>query len=287
MKNWIFLNVTNHEKELPYYIYGAGSFYDQDPVHRPQGCPWFQLNICRKGTGILKMNGKETEITEGDSLIIYPDVPHEYHAVNGKMIVSWIAFDGFQVNSMLKSIGVNVSGIYRLNNNRDIHKTIRESLILQEMELTEKSFEGSRMVYNFLLTVMRNFPVESIPGQTDYTVEKLKPALEFMNSRLSEQIGIEEIAGSMGITPQHFCLIFKSAMRQRPFEYLNSLRISHSKNLLLNNPLMPLKEVSRLSGYPNHSYYCQLFKKQERLTPAAFRKLYKQDSSIARTELVD
>jgi len=53
-----------------------------------------------------------------------------------------------------------------------------------------------------------------------------------MNSHLADQIGIEDIADTMNITSQHFCLLFKSIMNQRPFEYLTSLRINNAKNLL-------------------------------------------------------
>lgn len=278
----MFLNVTNHEKKLPYYIYGAGSEYDQEPVSRPQGCPWFQVNICRSGRGILKIKGQELEISSGDSLIIFPDVIHKYYPVEGRMIVSWIAFDGFQVNSMLKSMGIDLSGIFHFNNRDEIHNSIRETLKIQNFELTEQSFEGSRLVYSFLLTLMKNFPRSAHPGQSDFTLKKIKPAIDFIHKHLAEQITIEEIADSLGITAQHFCLIFKAAMNQRPFEYLNSLRINHSKNLLISHSELPIKEISHMCGYPNHSYFCQIFKKKERLTPDAFRKLYKQDSSINR-----
>jgi len=278
MKNWLFLNVTNHEKKLPYYIYGAGADYDQENVHRPEGCPWFQLNTCQSGNGILKMNKKEMKISEGDSLIIYPDVPHEYYPHNGKMIVSWIAFDGFQVGSMFNSIGISKSGIYRLINDREIHKSIKEILPIQNLSFHDQSYEGSRLVYSFLLTLMKNFNSDE-KGKSDCTIEKITPALEYMKANISQPITIEDIADSINVTPQHFCLLFKGTLNQRPFEYLNSLRINHSKHLLLNNQDMPVQEISRLSGYPNHSYFCQLFKSGERLTPVEFRKLYRQNNN--------
>ena len=283
----MFFNVTNHEKKLPYYIYGAGSSYDQEPVNRPQGCPWFQLNMCLSGEGILKMNNREWEIHEGDSLIIFPDVIHEYYPINGKMIVSWIAFDGFQVNSMFKSIGITLSGIYRLNNNSEISNSIRESLEMQKQDITEQSFEGSRHVYSFLLTLKKNYNEFELLGQRAFSIEKMKPAIDFMCENLSLQITIEEIAESVKITPQHFCLVFKSTMNQRPFEYLNALRINYSKHLMINNFNLPLMDISRQSGYPNHSYFCRIFKKFERLTPAEFRKLYKQDSTLVHHSVVD
>lgn len=276
MKNCFFPNVSAVDKQLPYYLHCSAWQYDQEEIYRPEGCHWYQLNICSRGRGQLEMQGKQYEIKEGDSLIIYPDIPHSYRAVDGKMIVSWIAFDGFQVNSMLKSIGIETSGIYSLSNGEEIHKAIRKTLDLSEYEMTEQGIRGSLDVYNFLLTLLRGYESDNDGAGMNETLEKIRPALDYMNRHLSEQIGIEDMAASVNISPQHFCLLFKTALNQRPFEYLNSLRLNHSKNLLIDNPDIAVKEISARSGYSGHSYFCQLFKKQERLTPAEFRKLYSQ-----------
>lgn len=273
MKNLFFINVTNHEKKLPYYLHGAGSDYDQEEVHRPQGCEWYQLNICKKGRGVLVLNGLEVVVQEGDSFIMYPDIPYSYIPVGYNLNVSWIAFDGFQVRSMLKSIGINGSGVYCFNNTCKIFNAIEDTLRIPSCSITEQGYLGSGYVYNFLLTLMKSIRFDN-GIVSDFSIEKLKPSIDFMNSHLGEQIGIDNIAGTMNITPQHFCLIFKSIMNQRPFEYLNSLRINHARNLLINRIDYPIKEIAKLSGYPNQSYFCQLFKKSERLTPVKFRQLY-------------
>lgn len=282
MKNCFFPNVSSAIRKLPYYLYCSARDYDQEEVNRPDGCPWYQLNICRSGKGILQMNGSEREIGEGDSMVIYPGIPHHYKAVKGKMIVSWIAFDGFHVGSFLKAMGIDTSGIYRFCNSREIHNAIGETLNLQNVEMTEQGYIGSRMVYSFLVTMMKEYEPSYTGTARSDSKNKVATAVEYMERHLAEPIGIEGIARSAGVTPQHFCLLFKEAYGQRPFEYLNTLRLNYSKNLLINRPELPLKEVSRLSGYPSHSYYCLLFKKQERLTPAEFRKFYSQESSVAR-----
>ncbi|MGL1892516.1 MAG: AraC family transcriptional regulator [Spirochaetaceae bacterium] len=277
MKNLFFLNVTPDEQKLPYYIYGASSNYTQSKVFRPNGCTWYQLNICRKGRGILKMNGKERYIEEGDSIIIYPNIPHEYYPITDKMVVSWVAFDGFQVNSMFKFIGIETSGIYKLLNTVTIHRSITKMLDLQNKSFTEQSFLGSGYIYDFLLTLKKNFRLDE-SQKNDFSINKIKPAIDFMNIHLSDPIGIDDISKSMNISAQHFCLIFKSIMNQRPFEYLNSLRINHSKNLLLHRPECSIKEIAILSGFSNQSYYCSKFKQRERVSPVNFRQLYKQDN---------
>ena len=277
MKNCFFPHISLTDRRLPYFLHCSATRYDQEEVIRPEGCPWFQLNICMSGKGILKMGGREREIKEGDSLIIYPHIPHYYRAVEGPMIVSWIAFDRFQTSSLLKSIGIETSGIYRLGNNKEIIEAIAQTLDLQKCDVTELGIKGSELVYAFLLTIVKGYDPLLNHLKKEENLIKVKPALDFIRSNLSRSIGIEDMAAVLGITPQHFCQIFKSVLNQRPFEYLNSLRLNHSKNLMIDEPDLPLREVSRRSGYGSHSYFCQLFKKQERLTPAEFRKLYRQD----------
>jgi len=41
MKNIFFIHVTNHEKKLPYYLYGSGSDYEQEEVNNPKGYEWY------------------------------------------------------------------------------------------------------------------------------------------------------------------------------------------------------------------------------------------------------
>ncbi len=273
MKKCSFLNVTNLERKLPYFIHGAATDYDQEDVYRPQGCPWFQLNICKKGKGYFKIDGCETVIEEGDSIIIFPGVIHEYYPVNGKMVVSWIAFNGFQVKSMFNYIGINKSGIYKLIDNCEIHESIKKTMSIEKMDLAAQGYNGSQLIYNFLLTLKKNFNPDN-SEKTEFTINKLKPALDYMKNNISDPISIENISETMRISPQHFCMIFKTIMDQRPFEYLNSLRINYSKNLLINQTDFPINKISEKSGYPNHSYFCKLFKAAEGITPVAFKKLY-------------
>jgi AraC-like DNA-binding protein len=274
MKNFYLFNVTNQVEELAYYVFAASINFNQDIVNRPLGYKRYQLNICKEGKGVLLINGLEIPVNKGDSIIIYPNIPYKYIPVGNNMIVSWVAFDGFQVNSMLKFIGITNSGVYKFFNPKNIHSLIIDIVRLQNEDITNQVYSGSRLIYNFLLTLKRNsmFHNDTV---NEFSIDKIKPSIDFMNTHLGEQIGIEDIANSMNITPQHYCQIFKTIMKQRPFEYLNALRINHAKNLLIDRLEYPVKDIARLSGYPNQSYFCQLFKKSERLTPGKFRELYR------------
>ena len=66
----------------------------------------------------------------------------------------------------------------------------------------------------------------------------------------------------------------KKAYNMRPFTYITMLRIQKAKDLLISSPNMTIKEIAENVGYSSDSYFCLLFKKQEKLTPNEFRSLH-------------
>ena len=60
----------------------------------------------------------------------------------------------------------------------------------------------------------------------------------------------------------------------RPFEYINRVRISKSKDFIINNSKMEINEIAKKVGYDNASYFCAVFKKMEGVSPGKFKKLH-------------
>ncbi|MNR56240.1 HTH-type transcriptional activator Btr [compost metagenome] len=82
------------------------------------------------------------------------------------------------------------------------------------------------------------------------------------------------MAEIIGVTPQHLCTVFKKTTNVRIFQYINSVRVKKSKELLLHNPNMQIKEVAHLAGFEDANYFCTVFKNLEQLSPNQFRKLH-------------
>lgn len=86
---------------------------------------------------------------------------------------------------------------------------------ISALEPHERSYKGSSGTFQFLLSMHRNFRLSG-QNTTFYEIEKLNPALNYMEKYLGDPIFIEEIAHTMNWTPQHFCQMFKKTFNQRP-----------------------------------------------------------------------
>jgi AraC-like DNA-binding protein len=63
---------------------------------------------------------------------------------------------------------------------------------------------------------------------------------------------------------------FKNELGTSPVEFMNSERIALAKKYL-RDPMVSVGEAAYKSGFNNISYFVQVFKKHENMTPAFFR----------------
>lgn len=96
-------------------------------------------------------------------------------------------------------------------------------------------------------------------------------AVDYIKRNYMERITLEEVAKHVYLNPSYFSKIFKSEMKCTFVSYINKIRISASKNLLLDASI-PLTEVSNLVGFEDQSYFTKVFKKATGVTPGRFRE---------------
>jgi AraC-like DNA-binding protein len=206
-------------------------------------------------------------------MFLHPGVPHEYFPKSKPWMVHWFTFSGQGVPAVLDTIGMTRSGVYGIGNADILTDRIRYGLKQLVSKDPFHGMECSALVYDFLITLMKYAHLrDDEPAEQKY--ERLRPAFDYIAENCHVAISIRELADAVGVTPQHFCRLFKSATRQRPFEYINSYRVARSKDLMVQNPGLPVSEVARLCGYESLNYYCSVFRRLEGVSPGHYRKLH-------------
>lgn len=84
-------------------------------------------------------------------------------------------------------------------------------------------------------------------------------------------ISEEDVAESLGITPQHFSFLFRSVMNVTFVYYCNAYRINKSLELLLKTDA-PLSRIAEDVGFHSVSYYIKIFKKISGFTPREYKR---------------
>lgn len=274
MSDALFTVITDFDKNLPYYFSGVGSFYEQENIYRPEGYPSYQWLQCREGRGELNLNGEKYIIEKGQGIFLFPDEPHEYHAIDGEWILDWIIFSGHGIKPFVKNIlNMTASGVYFVTTPHIILSKTAELYNSAKSDGISKNLICSSLVYAILIDILR---LSSVTQNTSIVnnFKRIDPVLNYINQNYPNQISLDELAGIAELTPQHLCNTFKKYTSQTLFEYINMVRIRKSKEFLLSNNNLQIKEIAHSVGFNDVSYFCRTFKNIEKISPTEFRSLY-------------
>ena len=88
-----------------------------------------------------------------------------------------------------------------------------------------------------------------------------------MESSYNKQITLEEMAGSVDMSPKYFCRFFHEMTHRTPIDYLNYYRIERACYQLMTTD-QSITEVAYSSGFN----FIKTFKKYKGTTPKQYLK---------------
>jgi AraC family transcriptional regulator len=100
----------------------------------------------------------------------------------------------------------------------------------------------------------------------------LRRALDYIQSQLTRDVGLQQLASELDMSPFHFCRSFKQSTGLSPHQYVLRLRIEESKRLLRNGELS-IAEVGSRVGFSDPSHFTMMFRKLLGTSPSQWRKL--------------
>lgn len=274
MKKMCLPIITEFDEQLPYYFRGVGCFYEQEEIIRPYGHPNFQWIQCRSGKGELILNGTKYIIEKGRGMLLFPNEPHEYRPIDNEWVLDWIIFSGQQIELFVREIlKTEHSEVYYITSPDILSDRIEELYKAALSPTNTKNLMCSVLVYAALTDILR---LTSITQNASIVnkISKTESVLNYISEHYTEQLSLIKLAEITELTPQYLCSTFKKHTSQTLFEYINMLRIRKSKELLLDDKNMQIKEIAYVTGFNSVSYFGSVFKKIEHMNPTDFRALY-------------
>ena len=138
---------------------------------------------------------------------------------------------------------------------------LTENLNLQEMTRRPKE-----ALMNWLATLppkLRACPPPSGSAPIERVIASIRAdcSLPYSQANLSR---------SLGLTPAYFCRLFREKTGQHFSSFLTRTRMEKAQELLATPGPSILSSVAAACGYPNKSYFCQVFKKYTGMTPGEY-----------------
>lgn len=261
----IFPNVG--KTKLPFLTPAVGLNKEQCPIVRESGYCLPQLIYCVEGEGELETEGKVFQVGVGDIFFLPAKREHRYHG-KGKWVTSWIHLTGEGMQQALECLGLKDAVVVSGMDTTRYERILRQILTELKVDRLQGMERSSVHVYDLLMEFYLLQNEQKQPQNKG--MQRLLPLLDYIDDHISEQMTLAELAGVLGVTPQHLCRAFKEALSMRPFEYITKRRIQISKRYLADRS-MKIATIGQMVGIRDVSYYCYNFKRLEGITPNEFR----------------
>jgi len=94
---------------------------------------------------------------------------------------------------------------------------------------------------------------------------------DYIDGNLSRDIGIDELARAVSLSPVYFARMFKRATGLAPYQFLVQRRVEHAKRLLRSGNL-PISEIAQVCGFCHQEHLTRVLRKICGVTPGNYRK---------------
>lgn len=241
-----------------------------DPLHYAGPCckGAYLLHVILDGKGIYKCNGKEYSLKKGQMFMILPQDNIFYQAdKDDPWEYVWVRFEGNYFEFLLSNTSIN-QRTFTLSDEQFKYASGIFSTLLDSMDDDLAPYlRATGHFYVFLGWFLNQFGKKIYVSEGKMSFMKL---VNYINMHYTENISMDKLESIAHYSRSHTYKLFMRHLGCSPKEYVNSLRLRKSCELLLETKLSA-KEVGEKVGYNSYVGFIKAFKKKYNILPSDYR----------------
>lgn len=270
---------------------------DNGFLHPARRLDTFVFLLITEGKLHIEQNGRRFDVKENQFFVLYSGMEHKgYKPSEGRLSYYWVHFTigdrdyKFVNKNIISRSGLvdrsnifveNILESYILPEAGVIDTTNRaQSLFSQLLDMARRGNYNKSYLCNYALSALLLEVTNGIVAYDIRTASLEKEnglvleVIEWVRTNYDKQLTVTDIAARFGYHPSYLTSVFKKSTGHTVIEYINLLRITVAKNLLLNKSDIQIKTAAITVGIPDEKYFSRLFKKYAGLTPLEYKKTF-------------
>jgi AraC family transcriptional regulator len=110
-----------------------------------------------------------------------------------------------------------------------------------------------------------------VPHRGGLAPRQLRRVLDYIDARLTAELGLFELAAIAGLSTHHFVEAFKISVGKPPHQYVMERRVQRALELLRHRE-GTIAEIAEAAGFSSQSHLTANFRRATGLTPGRFRR---------------
>ena len=231
---------------------------------------FLEFELILSGDGEQILNGQKNKLKKGCLSIIRLT---DFHQVipKGKLhLINLMVDDKLLSQEMLTKITTADILFFNLKEDEAKNFEMLFRLCLAENESMEPDTRYLKhLIMCIFLKVIKMAPVGKVKSSSNE--QPIQTALLYMHIHFRENPTLSEVAKIAHYNVSHFSSTFHKELGTTYCEYLNMLKISYAKELLICTNLK-ISDIYSECGFTSHSNFLRLFKENLGISPMQFRK---------------
>ena len=271
-KDLDFYNIS-----LPFLVHSCGRITFNGnknlDINRQNGRRDFQIIYIHQGKGHFLLNGRETVLDEGCTVVYKPYEIQRYsfrYQENAQFY--WLHFSGSEIPGILKDAQLDrqivdtgmASYIPVL-----FEEIIRELIMKQPGYLQLSNLKGQELIW----LLSREAQRQEHRNRNGYNAE-MEDILGIIHLNYHRDLTIEQLAREYGTSTGWFIKEFSRYTGCTPKKYINEVRLNHAKELLTSTNYN-ISKISTVCGFENPLYFSRSFQKNYHMAPTKYRNTLK------------
>lgn len=234
---------------------------------------FFEIELILEGEGFQLLNGKRVELSRGCvSLLRLTDFHQVVPTKTLRLLNLMLDESLLPTETLNQLVGAGQTMFFRLE---EQPLCTMESLFRLCMEENNAPSPDPRYLSCLLECICNRLFHERPLGFALPAAPKSPPiqeALLYLHLHFRENPRLRELAQIAHYNTSYFSIAFHRELGMTYCEYLNMLKISYAKQLLLSTELK-ISDICYECGFASHANFLRLFKTQVGLSPLQFRKM--------------
>lgn len=254
------------------------------PVHYHSD---FELNLVIGSYGERVVGDSVENFSELDLVLTGPNVPHAWFgSENEKRRVVTIQFSEKFIDFPLleKRLFKSIKDLlYEASKGivftRETQDKIKEKILaLTKMQGFQTVLAFFSILHELSISDRKILASNQFDSQNIVRISKsrrIAKVCDYIDTNYHTQIKLKDVAALVNMSESAFSHFFKKRTRCTYIDYLTSLRIAKSCQLL-SETTQTVAEICYACGFENMSNFMRIFKKKKNVTPARYREFMEQ-----------
>jgi AraC-like DNA-binding protein len=292
------------ENEKPLIHISSGQLLNEGHFKHPRrNLDTWVIIICIKGTLYIAQNDRHYTLTENQYIILFAGHEHfGFKESENALLYYWCHFkisgnDKCRIMKNDELINVfdikynvldtspettsgenHISQYYILPEYGDISANGRATLIFRQLLDLARNDHYSDMLPNYALSLLameisQEFIETFFQKNGKQPRPKMERIIEWIRVNYNRRFTLEMIAKRFLYNPDYLSTAFKEYTGIPLMKYVNRVRISNAKRLLLESSDC-IKQIAWEVGFEDEKNFLKRFKQQENITPTTYRNAF-------------